>query len=308
MQIYTTLTTSAPRCAALGCFDGLHIGHRRIINSMCGYAKENNLRSSVYTFEVSPAALLGKAPRRSLLSQEDKMDILCHLGVEECFSIDFSSVRNITPEAFVKDILIDKLGVKAVFCGFNYHFGRNAQGTSDVLNHLCLKYGIEAFVTSPVCYGDRTVSSGRIRDLIEQGDILTANRLLGCPFSVEQIITEGKHNGRTMGIPTVNQNLPAGFVTPRFGVYASYVYIDGQRYQSITNVGVRPTVGGVGKNIETHILTRFVGDLYGKKVRTQLLDFIRDEQKFDNLDDLALQIKDDIARVKASSVYNKYYN
>ena len=306
MQIYNTIQRISPCCAALGCFDGIHIGHQRIINSMCSYAKENALDSAVFTFDVSPAALLGKTPRRSLLSHDDKMNILRDSGVEHCFSVDFSSVRNIAPEDFVKAVLIDKIGVKAVFCGFNYHFGRNAEGTSDILTELCRKHGIKAFVSSPVCYGDKAVSSGRIRDLIEQGDILTANRLLGKPFSVEQVITEGRHNGRTVGIPTINQNLPEGFVTPRFGVYASFVYIDGRRYESITNVGVRPTVGGVNKNIETHILGRFYGEMYGKRVRTQLLDFVRDEKKFDSLEELSDQIKADIAHIKESSVYNKY--
>lgn len=306
MQIYSTIKSINPCCIALGCFDGIHIGHQRIINSMCSYAKENNLCSAVFTFDVSPAALLGKSPRRSLFSRDDKMDILEKIGVEYCFSVDFSSVRNISPEDFVKDILIDKLGVQAVFCGFNFHFGKNAEGTSDILSELCSRYGIKAFVSSPVCYGDKAVSSGRIRDLIEKGDVLTANRLLYKPFSVEQVITEGKRNGRTVGIPTINQNIPEGFVIPRFGVYASFVYIDGKRYESVTNVGVRPTVGGSNKNIETHILGRFYGDLYGKRVRTQLLEFIRDEKKFESLEKLAEQIQADIAYIKRSSFYNKY--
>lgn len=306
MQIYSDIRSAAPCCIALGCFDGIHIGHQRIINSMCGYSKEHSVTAAVFTFDVSPAALLGKTPRRSLLGRDDKMDILERLGVEKCFSVDFSSVRNISPEDFIKDILIDKIGVRAVFCGFNFHFGRNAAGTSDILAELCRKYGIEAYVSSPVCYGDRAVSSGRIRDMIEQGDVLTANRLLGRPFSVVQVITEGKHNGRTVGVPTINQNLPEGFVTPRFGVYASYVYIDGKRYESITNVGVRPTVGGVNKNIETHILGRFYGDLYGKRVRTQLLEFVRDEKKFESLEELSEQIKTDIEHIRSSSVYQKY--
>ncbi len=306
MQIFNNITQFSPCCIALGCFDGIHIGHQRIIRSMCSYAKENSLCGAVFTFDVSPAALLGKAPRRSLLSRNDKMNILENLGVEYCFSVDFSSVRNISPEDFVKNILIDKLGVQAVFCGFNYRFGHNAKGSSDILLELCNKYGIKAFVSSPVCYGDQAVSSSRIRDLIEQGEILTANRLLGRPFSVEQTISEGKHNGRTVGIPTINQNLPDGFVTPRFGVYASFVYIDGKKYEGITNVGVRPTVNGKHKNIETHILGRFYGNLYGKHVRTQFLDFVRDEKKFANLEELSVQIKKDIDYIQNSSVFNKY--
>lgn len=306
MQIYNTITLTSPCCIALGCFDGIHIGHQKIIRSMCGFAKDCGLESAVFTFDSPPAAVLGKAPKRSLLSSIDKMNILDSLGVDKCFSIDFSTVRNISPEDFVSRILADTLNAKAVFCGFNYRFGKHAQGDSDLLSRICAEKNIQTFVSSPVCYGDKSVSSSRIRDLIENGDILTANKLLGRPFSVEQVITEGKHNGRTVGIPTVNQNLSDGFVTPRFGVYASFVYIDGKRYEGITNVGVRPTVGGTHKNIETHILSRFYGNMYGKSVRTELLQFVRDERKFDDLEQLSLQIKKDIAYIYDNSIYSKY--
>lgn len=306
MQIYNTIEPSSPCCIALGCFDGIHIGHQKIIRSMCSYAQESGLESAVFTFSSSPAAVLGKAPKRVLISKSDKMHTLETLGVDKCFSVDFTSVRNISPEDFIKQILIGTLNARAVFCGFNFRFGKLAKGDCETLSRICGENGIEAFVSSPVCYGDKAVSSSRIRELIENGDILTANRLLAHPFSVEQIITEGKHNGRTVGIPTVNQNLPDGFVTPRFGVYASFVYIDGKRYEGITNVGVRPTVGGTDKNMETHILSRFYGDMYGKNVRTELLEFVRDERKFDNLEQLAAQIKKDIAYIYDNSIYNKY--
>lgn len=307
MQIFNNIERqNTPSCVAVGCFDGIHIGHQKIIADMCNYAKKNNLVSTVFTFPNSPAAVLGKAPQRALLTQEDKMKILETLGVQKCFSIDFLSIRNTLAEDYIKNILLENLCAKAVFCGFNYHFGKQAKGDSEFLHDICNKFNVETFISSPICYSDIVVSSSRIRNLIEDGKIYTANKLLGKPFSIEKTIVEGKHNGRTVGVPTVNQNLPPEFVTPRFGVYASFVWIDGTLYESITNVGTRPTVGGVNKNVETHILGNFNGSLYGKKIRTELLYFVRDERKFDNLTELSQQIKRDIDYIYEHNIYRKY--
>ena len=295
-----------PLCIALGCFDGLHIGHRKIITSMCRYAEENDLTSAVFTFTEPPASVLGRSPFRMMLTQSDKLCVLESLGVDVCFSIDFLTVRNITAQDFIDRILIDTLNTKAVFCGFNYRFGKTAQGDSSLLRTECEQKNMGVVVCEPVCYGDKTVSSSRIRDLIENGEIRIANKLLCMPFSVESVITEGRHNGRTVGIPTINQSLPNHFVTPRKGVYASFVIIDGKRYESITNIGTRPTVGGDTLNIETHILNDYHDCIYGKTVRTQLLEFVRDEQKFDDLQKLSVQIKKDIAYIYDNGIYNQY--
>lgn len=307
MQIFNNIERqTSPSCVAVGCFDGIHIGHQKIISDMCSYAKENNFTSTVFTFPTSPAAMLGKTPRRAIMTQSDKMKFLESLGVEKCFSIDFMTIKDTSAEEYIKNILLENLRAKAVFCGFNYRFGKQAQGDSEFLHDVCSKLGVETFISSPICCDESVVSSSRIRTLIENGEILTANKLLGKPFSVEQTIVEGKHNGRTVNIPTVNQNLPPEFVTPRFGAYASFAVIDGKEFEAITNVGTRPTVGGVNKNVETHILGGFGGNLYGKTVRTELLYFIRDERKFDNLTQLSEQIKLDIDFVYKNKIYEKY--
>ena len=308
MQIFNKIEhQNAPCCVAVGCFDGIHIGHQKIISDMCTYAKENNLVSTVFTFPKSPAVLLGRTPERAIMTQSDKMKTLESLGVEKCFSIDFLAIRNTSAEEYIENILLENLCAKAVFCGFNYRFGKQARGDSEFLHDICNNFDVETFISSPICYGDSVVSSSRIRTLIENGEISTANKLLGKPFSVEQTIVEGKHNGRTVGIPTVNQNLPPEFVTPRFGAYASFAVVDGTRFEAITNVGTRPTVGGVNKNIETHILGDFSGNLYGKTVRTELLYFMRDERKFDNLTELSEQIKRDIKLIYEHNIYQKYF-
>ena len=307
MQIFNTIQRqNTPSCVAVGCFDGIHIGHQKIISDMCTYAKKNNLVSTVFTFPTSPAALLGKTPQRAVMTQSDKMKTLESLGVEKCFSIDFMTIRNTSAEEYIENILLENLRAKAVFCGFNYRFGKQARGNSKYLHDVCSKFDVDTFISSPICCGGSVVSSSRIRTLIENGEIHTANKLLGKPFSVEHTIVEGKHNGRTVGIPTVNQNLPPEFVTPRFGAYASFAIVDGTRYEAITNVGTRPTVGGIGKNVETHILGDFNGNIYGKTVRTELLYFIRDERKFDSLTELSEQIRHDIDSVYKHNIYQKY--
>lgn len=307
MQIFNTIERQTPpSCVAVGCFDGIHIGHQKIISDMCSYAKQNNLVSTVFTFPNSPAALLRNAPQRALINQSDKMNFLESIGVQKCFSIDFLTIKNTSAEDYIKNTLLENLNAKAIFCGFNYRFGKKAQGNSDFLHDICDKFNVETFISSPICYGGSVVSSSRIRTLIEDGEIHTANKLLCKPFSVEQTIVEGKHNGRTVGIPTINQNLPAEFVTPRFGVYASFVYINGKRYEAITNVGTRPTVAGVNKNVETHILGNLNCNLYGKSVRTELLYFIRDERKFVDLKELSKQIKHDIDYIQNHNIYQKY--
>lgn len=292
-----------PTCVAVGCFDGIHLGHQKIISDMCSYAKNNGLKSAVFTFIASPAAVLGKTPHRALMSQKDKMKTLEMLGVDYCFSLDFLNVMNITPIDYIEDILINKLSAKAVFCGFNYRFGKSALGDTSFLKDVCDSHSVETFIAQPVCFGESVVSSSRIRGLIENGDLSLANTLLGRPFAIEEPIIEGKQNGRKVGIPTVNQNPPPEFVTPKYGVYASYVYVNSKRYEAITNVGTRPTVGGDYKNFETHIIGGFSEELYGQIVRTELLDFVRCEQKFDNLQQLSEQIQKDIRFIYDNKIY-----
>ncbi len=307
MQCFDNIKKMAePACVAVGCFDGIHLGHQKIITEMCKYAKENGLKSTVFTFTASPAAVLGKTPQRALMSQSGKMKTLEMLGVDFCFSLDFLSVMNTLPEEYIKKILIEQLNARAVFCGFNYRFGKAASGDTEILTKICSENGVKTFVAEPVCYGESVVSSSRIRELIENGNLNLANTLLGRPFAIEEPILEGKHNGRKVGVPTVNQNPPKAFVTPKFGVYASFVYVNGKRYHGITNVGVRPTVGGDFKNFETHIIDDFNEVLYGQVVRTELLDFVRSEQKFDNLQQLSEQIQRDIKAIYDTKIFEKY--
>lgn len=296
-----------PCCAALGFFDGVHKGHRQLLRSMREYSEENGLCSCVFTFRQSPCALLGKNTSRSLQTFDDRISAIEEFsGANLCFAVDFLKYKDIAADKFVHDILINTLGAKAAFCGFNFRFGRNAEGTPQLLSEIFEENGGSVFVINPVCADGETVSSTRIRKLISDGNISDANALLAHPFSIGGVVAHGKENGRKVGIPTINQELPDGFVVPRFGVYASFVYIDGERFEAVTNIGVRPTVSGVGVNCETHILNAADLDLYSKNVRTELLFFERGERKFSGLDELARQISRDISHIREMNIYDRY--
>lgn len=292
-----------PLCVALGAFDGIHIGHRTIISAMCEYAQKNNLDSAVFTFSDSPSVVLGKNTAKTITSQSDKMNLLEKIGVNKCFSLKFIEIMNVTPIEFIEEILIKKLNAKAIFCGFNYRFGKKAIGDTKLLKNICNKHNVEVFVTEPVCIDGDIVSSSKIRELIENGKIELANKLLGRAFSIELDIVEGKHNGRKVGVPTVNQIPPNGFVVPKYGVYASFAEFSGKKYPSITNVGIRPTVGTGGLNYETHIIENFGEELYGQTVRTELLSFVRSERKFNDLKELSEQIQKDIKYIYDNNLY-----
>lgn len=310
MQIFTDICKQdKPCCAALGFFDGVHIGHTRLLRSMKEYAAENGLLSAVFTFSDSPAAALGKTEKsRSLMTLKSRLSEFEAMGIDMCFAVDFLKYREVSAEDFVNDILLDTLNTRAVFCGYNYRFGKFAAGSCALLDDICTKRGAAVYVTAPVCRKGDTVSSTRIRALIETGKMHRANTLLGRPFFIEGDVLHGLQNGRTVGIPTLNQAIPEHFVKPRFGVYASFAVIDGKRFRAVTNIGVRPTVSGTNINCETHILDDIDGELYGKNIRTELLWFERDERKFPDLTALAQQISRDIEHINKLKIYESYKN
>ena len=281
------------RAVALGVFDGAHLGHRRVLAGTLG---AQGLTSAVLSFGDGAAALKRSAVR--LCSADYTASLLTAIGIEEWFQADFEAFRNLSPEAFVRDVLCGQLGAKRVCCGFNFRFGKGGVGTVDTLQTLCEQYGMELVVASEFCDGHGTVSSDRIRRLIEAGDVETATRLLGHPFVIDTAVTHGQALGRTLGTPTANQPLPDGFVMPRFGVYTSTAVIDGKSYYGVTNIGVRPTVGSPAPLAETWF-EDFDGDLYGRPLRVVLTRFLREETHFASVEELKAQIVADRDHARA---------
>lgn len=286
MKCYQDLQTpEGELAAALGSFDGLHLGHRQVIGNTLSAP---GLRPAVITFQQNPSVSLQKKPVPLLTTNEQKLALLEEMGVEVVYLLSFDRIRDMEPEDFV-EALYRVCRVRALSCGFNFRFGKNGRGDAGLLKELCREKGISLSVTPPVSVAGETVSSTRIRACLEQGDVQQAGQLLGRPFGYDFEVTHGRQLGRTWGTPTINQPFPAGYVLPRFGVYASLVEVEGQKYYGVTNIGVKPTVGSDCALSETWI-PEFSGDLYGKKVPVELLDFIRPERKFDSLDQLKNEI------------------
>ena len=286
MKCYQDLQTpEGELAAALGSFDGLHLGHRQVIGNTLSAP---GLRPAVITFQQNPLVSLQKKSVPLLTTNEQKLALLEEMGVEVVYLLPFEQIRNMEPEDFV-EALYRVCRVRALSCGFNFRFGKNGRGDAGLLKELCQEKGISLSVTPPVSVAGETVSSTRIRACLEQGDVQQAGQLLGRPFGYDFEVTHGRQLGRTWGTPTINQPFPQGYVLPRFGVYASLVEVEGQKYYGVTNIGVKPTVGSDCALSETWI-PEFSGDLYGKKVPVELLDFIRPERKFDSLDQLKNEI------------------
>lgn len=273
---------------ALGTFDGFHSGHKMVIDK----ARLSVGKSAVLLFDQHPQKVLFKKSPGELITENQRNKLLKSWSVEP-ITVSFSEIMSLSYEEFFYKILVEKLGATALSCGFNYRFGANAKGNPENLRELCEKQGIELFVSDAVLFEGEPVSSTRIRSLIKQGDIESANAMLGREFSYDFLVVHGDARGRTIDSPTINQFFTEDFIVPQYGVYASYSIIDGKKYPSVTNVGVRPTIEGTSKErSETNIID-FEGDLYDKQISVQLLKKIREEMKFSGLDELRAQIARD---------------
>ncbi len=295
-MVYQTWTPNeslphVKRSVALGVFDGLHLGHRTVISA----ARNTPLCGTVLpTTTVFSITGIGKSGDRLQTDAEEETRAVT-LGVDEWLNVPFDTIRDLTPAAFVKNILHDALGAVTVCCGENYRFGKGGVGTADDLRSLCAEHGIEVRVVPTVYRDGEVVSSTAVRRALEDGDVVRATALLGRPFTVSHPVRSGNHLGKTWGFPTINQPFPEGFAAVKFGVYASLVVIDGVQHRAVTNVGVHPTVKeNAVPQAETFIID-YDGDLYDTTVSVQLIRFLREEQRFDSVEKLKTQIAEDIA-------------
>ncbi len=277
-------------CAALGDFDGVHLGHIAVINTAlrcCG-----NFTPAVYTFAHN-------CKNASVITDnEQKEKVILSLGIEKVIFDDFDSIKDYSPLQFVKEILNDKYNIKTVVCGKDFRFGKDAEGNVLILKKLCDENGISLITVDSVDVGGNKISSTDIRNSIENGDMECAAKMLGRPFCVNGIVTHGKGLGHTKKTPTVNISFKENVVIPAFGVYITKTSIDGTEYNSISNVGIRPSVENTDKpNIETNIFD-FDSDIYGKNISISFIKMLRPEIKFESSDKLFEQIKKDILTAK----------
>jgi len=286
-----------PFSIALGNFDGVHIGHMRLLESAreCALTPPGML-SAAWTF-TTLAKENTAVP--ALTTPAEKLRRFAAAGLDYAIFEDFAAVRDMSAEDFTRDYLVRQLHAAAVICGFNFRFGRGGTGDADFLRAVLAEYGVPLTVIDPVTAGRAIVSSTRIRAAVADGDMETAAALLGRPFAICFPVLYGNQLGRTIGLPTINQNFPDGHIIPRRGIYACVCTVEGQRYAGVANVGVRPTVPGDGRvNCETHIID-YDGFLYGKSIRVEFMHRLRDERKFPSLDALKTAIQGDVCATRA---------
>ncbi len=299
MNVYYDLTpASGDSAVALGCFDGLHIGHKKVI-SLAADGKKQGLVPTVLTFAHNPLTDLGGSAGGEIITRQQKIDLLKDFGIEQLYILRFSDVKNLSSQEFVEQILMRVCRAKEVCCGFNFTFGRGGKGNSQILSELCRERGIRTEVAGAVLFDGEPVSSTRIRGLIANGDVDKAAELLGRPYGYCSEVQHGRRIGREqLDAPTANQAIPGDFVLPRFGVYASRAYFEGKEYYGVTNVGVKPTVGSPCALAETWIPDYRGDDFYGKIIRVDLMKFLRPERKFAGLSELKSEILKNGAQAK----------
>lgn len=279
--------TEKTTAVALGRFDGVHLAHKAVISAA---AKCSSLLTpAVFTFCDNP----NKDAKSTLTTQEEKHSLISSCGAEILINATFDSVRNMSAEEFVDKVLCKDLGAKAVFCGYNYRFGKGASADASTLSALCKERGV-----SVTCIDEmKGISSTAIRNLLSQGDVITARQMLGRPYTLSGLVVQGNALGRTIDTPTLNIDVPCEKELPLFGVYATLATIEGITYKSVTNIGNKPTVGSEKPTVETYLLD-VQGDFYGKQAKICLIDFIRPERKFSSLAELSKTIKNDIETAK----------
>lgn len=282
---------------ALGLFDGLHPGHQLVIRSAVQTAQRQALTPCVFTFSIGHSSPAAKPTAGRLCTASIREQLLSGLGVSHILCPSFDEFREQTPEAFVRDVLHGVLHAGYVFCGENYRFGKDADGSVADLYRLGARFGIEVFTLPLLDLEGAPVSTTRIRNCIVSGDMPQAMRLLGRPFAIDFEVIHGRRLGRTINSPTINQAVPDWFVSPRYGVYATVATVQGRRCPAVTNVGRKPTVGSDRLLAETCILG-YDGDLYGQQIPVEFYQFIRPEQKFASVEELRAQIRRDAATAK----------
>ena len=287
-----------PTAISLGKFDGIHRGHELLLEKLA-QKKEEGQKTVIFTFDIPPRQSVEHAKARVLTTNEEKVHMFETIGIDYLIECPFTKeVMCMEPEDFIR-MLAEKLHVKCVVAGEDFHFGHNRRGDYRMLKAYAAQYGYEPVILKKMKEDARDISSTFVREEIMAGNIEKANHLLGYRYFVSGMVTHGNQIGRTIGIPTINLLPPEEKLLPPFGVYVTEVFIDEQKYCGVTNVGCKPTIEGANPvGVETHLLD-FKEDVYGRAVTVEFLKEIRREKKFGNIEKLRAQMMNDIAFARA---------
>lgn len=286
-----------PSVVTIGTFDGVHLGHRKIISELVARAKAKGLRSVLITFEPHPREIVGKPdePVRILTTLAERREITQSLGVDVMLVIDFTKTFSETnAEAFIEEVLAGKIGLAEIVIGYDHGFGKDRRGTIDTLQAMATKHKFDVDVIDEQVVSGKHLSSTAIRHLLESGRIAEANELLGRPYQFSGVVARGAQRGRTIGFPTANLDLSdKRKCLPGVGVYVAKVKAGGKEYRAMMNIGYKPTIANdLALSVEVFLL-EFSGDLYGQTLEVFVLGRVRDEQKFSGLDELKSQLERD---------------
>jgi riboflavin kinase/FMN adenylyltransferase len=289
---------AAPAAVALGTFDGIHLAHRAVLAAAVSLARASGHLALACTFEPHPVEVLhpGKAPV-PISTLAERLELLGETGVDATVILRFTrELAGIEPEAFVKDVLLDRLHARDIVVGYNHTFGRGARGDARLLQELAGRLGFRAHVVPPLVLDDVPVSSSEIRTALRAGDVERAARYLGRPYTVSGEVVSGAGRGRQLGFPTANVEPDRGVLLAP-GVYACRMLVGGERHAAVVNIGMRPTFGETTLVVEAHVLD-FSGPLYGRQVRLEFVSRLREERRFPGPEALRQQIDRDIAAAR----------
>lgn len=274
---------------ALGFFDGVHLGHQKLLSQVRQLATEYHCGTAAITFDRHPKSLFLENPPVLISTVPDRKLLLHRYGMEETLVLPVTKeVMSMSWQDFVQ-MLLDR-GAAGFVCGDDFRFGHRGEGNAEILSAFCREQELPCMIVPEQTVEDIRISSTYIRRQIESGDMATAVKFMGHPYTLTGTVVRGQQLGRTLGIPTANLQLPAGLAIPKFGVYACCVIVDGKRYAAVTNIGTRPTVAGEGITVEPWILD-FSGDLYGREITLECYRFLRSERKFPSLEALQAEIR-----------------
>lgn len=289
----------------IGTFDGVHLGHQKILQRLLENTDKPGLESLIITFAQHPRIVLNKDNTIQLLNtNEEKIALLDKAGIKNLVILDFNkALSELSGEEFVKSILVDKLRIKKIIIGYDHKFGKNRSSDIHDLVRFGKKYHFDVEQISAEEWNDITISSTKIRNAINNGDIELANQFLGYSFSFTGKVVKGKQLGRTIGFPTANINVEnSSKILPKNGVYLVEGIWDGNSHKGMMNIGIKPTLNEKEKTIEVHFLDTNA-DLYDKEITVRVHKFIREEQKFDSIESLKNQL--DLDKKTAIAYFKK---
>lgn len=298
------MTDFEPKAIALGNFDGIHIGHQKLIKKDLEIARQLNLVPSVLLFkENSKKTLIDE--KDYLTSLNDKIEIFSNMGMDTFCILEFNEdFRSLSPREFISEILYKKLNTKYIVIGEDYRFGKNAEGDIKTLDRFQDEFGFETTIVDFEVDNGVKISSGSIKELIKNGNIAKANKYLGRSYKIIGHVVDGHKRGRTLNFPTANLEMNFSYTVPKDGVYLTRVNVRGKNHFALTNIGSNPTFENDFRKIETYILD-FSEDIYGENITIEFLEFFRGDLKFESVDDLINQMEIDKKRA-IDTINNKY--